>query len=377
MSSRTRFKEGWAKAIAIIMIVGGVVVPATSVVASTSQPRDNNANSILWGGCYTKVECQQKMLHGDGHNSAANIQHIYFSEGRGITMANFMSGDTVDGTVYKDGRVMVGNKVVATNSASIGRDKMTGSTKSGSVWMTSNQGAFLSNSIPAWVNMQGGTFHYLVIKSCGNAGVGKPTSKPTPTPTPKPTPTPSHTPSPTPTPSHTPTPTPSPSPSPSPSPTPGTFACVELIPKQVGGSTFSFTIKPSTTGNVKVTGYRFTFSDNTPVVDQTSNTVNHDVTNGTLTVNGQVKTTAGISEISDACSATVNVTTPTPSPSPSITPSPTPTPTGQVLGASLPATGPETVFGGIAGLTGIGLASRAYLRSRKGLLDAMRRKRTK
>ena len=61
-------------------------------------------------------------------------------------------------------------------------------------------------------------------------------------------------------------------------------------------------------------------------------------------------------------------------PTPTPTPVPTPTPTGQVLSANLPATGPETAFGGVAGLTAIGYASRAYLRSRKSVLDALRGK---
>ncbi len=82
-----------------------------------------------------------------------------------------------------------------------------------------------------------------------------------------------------------------------------------------------------------------------------------------------MKTSAGITQISDVCSAKVTVAGPT------STPTPTPTPTkGQVLSASLPDTGPETVFGGVAGLTAIGYASRAYLRSRKSVLDALRGK---
>jgi hypothetical protein len=58
-------------------------------------------------------------------------------------------------------------------------------------------------------------------------------------------------------------------------------------------------------------------------------------------------------------------------------PTPTPTPTGQVLGATLPATGPETLLGGVGGLTAIGYATRGYIRSRKSLLDALRGKNSK
>jgi hypothetical protein len=129
-------------------------------------------------------------------------------------------------------------------------------------------------------------------------------------------------------------------------------------------------VSPRVTGNVKITGYRFSFSDSTLVRDTAANVpyIDHQVTSGSLTVHGQVKTTAGISAISDACSATVSVNQPTPSPTP------TPTENGHVLGVSLPATGPEAALGGIAGISAIGVASRYYIRSRKSLLDALRRK---
>jgi hypothetical protein len=117
---------------------------------------------------------------------------------------------------------------------------------------------------------------------------------------------------------------------------------------------------------------------NTPYIDQT-------ITSGSLTVYGQVVTNMGTSYINGDCSATVNITasttpTPTPSVTPSVTPSATPTPTGQVLGTSttpLPDTGPESALGGVVGLSAIGVASRAYLRSRKSLMTNMRKHRTK
>jgi hypothetical protein len=145
----------------------------------------------MWGGCYTKQECTSKMTNGDGHHSAADIQRIYFSEGRGMTRENF--NNTVDGVVYKNGDVRVNGQLVATGARSIGRTNMAGSVQSGSVWERPTQTSFVADSIPAWVNMDGGKVNYFVIKSCGNWGHATPVSKPTPSPSVKP----SYSPSPT------------------------------------------------------------------------------------------------------------------------------------------------------------------------------------
>jgi hypothetical protein len=148
---------------------------------------------------------------------------------------------------------------------------------------------------------------------------------------------------------------------------------VELKPEKVQTNddksvTFRFTIVPETK-NVDITGYRFMFGDGSSAQDVSVDHIERSVNaGGSLRVEGQVKTSAGISAVSEACSATVTV-------APPVAPPPVVPPTGQVLGASLPATGPEAALGGIAGVSAIGVASRAYLRSRKSLLDSMRRKR--
>lgn len=279
MKSRIKFHEGWARAIAIVMIIGGIVVPVTSVLGAT-QPRDNDSNSIMWGGCYSMSECLTKINNGDGHHTSANLKQIYFNENRGITTTNFTAGTMVEGSVTKDGKVIVNGVTVATGAQSIGRNYINGSHKSGSVWERPTSVSFLSASIPAYVNMQGGVFHFAVIKSCGNAVRANAVV---------------FTPPKSPSPSKSVTPSPSKSPSPSPSP--------------------SKSASPSPSKSVS------------------------------------------------------------PSPSKSPTQSPSPSASPAVLGATLPETGPEAALGGVAGLTAIGLASRAYLRSRKSLVDSLRNKR--
>jgi hypothetical protein len=53
------------------------------------------------------------------------------------------------------------------------------------------------------------------------------------------------------------------------------------------------------------------------------------------------------------------------SPSPSASPD---------SGSTLPDTGPAAAIGGIAGVGSIGYASYVYLRSKKGVIDALRRR---
>ena len=213
---------------AIVLVLAASVLTPLAVSAAT-QPRDCDTNAIVYCGSYSKPELNKKIANGDTRNSAANLKQIFFNEGRGITAAGI--GSAVEGTVYKDGRVVVAGKTVATGAMSSGRQYMPGSTKQGSVWVRSVGASFASNSIPAYVNMDGGVFHWAIIKSCGNTVTAKAVPKPTPTPTPvptkTPTPTPTPTKTPTPSPTHTPSPTPVVTPTPTTTPTP---VPVETLP---------------------------------------------------------------------------------------------------------------------------------------------------
>jgi hypothetical protein len=322
---------------ASVLVMAGTMAPALTEAAS--QPRDCEANSIMWCGAYTKGEFDNKLRNGDGHNNAANLQKIYLHEGRGFTQSAFDSGSTVDGTVFKDGRVVVNGKVGGTGARTIGRDFMTGSVKSGGVWERPTSTSFASDSIPAWVNMSGGTMHWFVVKSCGNMGRGTAVAQ-TPAPV-KPTlaPTPLRT------------------------TTPLSFSCVSISvtqPDKVNKpNRFRFTVTPNTSGGVAVSGSRFDFSD-IGTVDSPTVSIDRDLNAGSsIKVDGHVKTTAGITATTAACSTSVTVQ-------------------GQVLSATtastpaLPATGAETALGGAAGLTAIGFATRSYMRSKKNLLGALR-----
>ena len=260
-------------------VIAGVAVASMLLAPAAvlaDGPRDCNNNSDMYCGAYTKAEFDQKLHDGDGKNSPQNLQQIYFNEGRGINMDDFMSDDTVEGTVTKDGRVIVTGTVVATDAWSTGRNQNPQATRNGSLWLSPNSAEFVRDQIDAWVNMKDGQFHWAIIKACGNTVVAKPVQRQTPTPPPPPvhhasTHQPERTP--TPTPSCTPTPTPTPRPHPTPAPTP-----VVTVTQAVAA--------PKT----------------------------------------------------------------------------------------MPATGPETALAGIGGFGAIGYAARGYIKSRKSLLESLRRK---
>lgn len=335
------------------MILFGTMVPAVTQAAS----QDCDANAVIWCGATSVGSLQHSYWNGDGHNSAASIEHIYAWFGITGSAINGMNTTSVNGTVTKSGQVLVGGKVVATGAVTGGRQNISGSTQESwggtTFWARKPSVSFLDNSLTAFVVMKNGQFQFAVLTACGNAVKATPVPKPTPTPTSTPKPTP------TPTPTKTPAPTQS-------------FSCVVLtptVPDKNKPSTFRFTVTPKVS-NVTLTGFRFSFDNGTPTVDTASDMafVDRTVDAGkSLTVHGQVKTSAGITDVSDACSATVSVKQAV-----------VPTQTPQVLAATtttLPATGPETALGGVAGLTAIGYAGRAYLRSRKSLIGSLRKPR--
>jgi len=166
---------------------------AATMFAGTAHAvvKDCDANAIMWCGAYGKTEWAYKLMGGDGHNSAANLQSIYKAYGVSVDEVKV----AVDGTVTKNGNVVVNGKTIATGAKSIGRQYMPGSVKQNGVWLRSTQTSFKSESLEAFVYTKNGVFEWAVIKSCGNVVVATPVTKPVPKPV-----TPAQTPAPTPAP---------------------------------------------------------------------------------------------------------------------------------------------------------------------------------
>jgi hypothetical protein len=281
-------KRSIAISFAMVTLASSLVF--APVVSASNQPKDCDSNAVMWCGAYSTSTLLDKINQGDGHNTAANLQHIYYNEGHGITEAEIKQA--VDGVLYRNGDIVVNGVKVATGGRGFGRIKMHDSdVRVGSLWLRADTNfAAGVTQLDAFVYMPDGKFQWAIMKPCGNIVIADAVVKPSPTVKPTTTPTPVK---------------PSPVVSPTATPTP---------------------VKPSPTPTVTPTPVR-------------------------------------------------------PTPSPTVTPTPTHSPSpspkkGDVLGdaTSLPATGPEGALAGATGVTAIGYSAVAYIRSRRDLLKALRRK---
>lgn len=200
------------------MVIGafiGVIVVfslrATNQVSalSISSPRDCDNNSVINCGALTTTELKTK------YGTTSGVAAIYNYFGISATDISAMGTTASAGAVHKDGRVTIGNTVVATNAITAGRLNIAGSTKVTSGGQTFYKRppsvSFNPESIAAYVVMKDGQFQFAILGACSNpviaTAIPKATPKPVITPTPTPTPAPpvSTTPS-TQTPPSTPTP---------------------------------------------------------------------------------------------------------------------------------------------------------------------------
>lgn len=163
MNVSTLVRSRGLKALGAIAMTLALVLPVATATAAY-EPRDRDSNAIMYGGAYSVSEWTQKYNGGDGRNSAASLKSIY--GGFGITPENMKN--TVAGTVTKSGNVVVNGKVVASNVWTSGRQPIGNSTAMNGVYLRPPAVSFLSESLPAFVNMEGGAFKYAVVKSCGN-----------------------------------------------------------------------------------------------------------------------------------------------------------------------------------------------------------------
>lgn len=152
------------KLAAILMVPLLAVAVFLPQIGNASGVRDCDENAVIKCGALSKSELISKIERGDGAHS--DLQKVFFQENRGITKTGIQN--SVEGTVTKSGTVVVNGKVVAKGVFSSGRSFMPGSTRDGSLWMRPPSVSFRSDSLDAFVLMEGGTFKSAILKSCGN-----------------------------------------------------------------------------------------------------------------------------------------------------------------------------------------------------------------
>jgi len=136
--------------------------------------RDCDSNAVIRCGARNFDELQTRYSQPD-------VAEIFSSFGiSDQDIANIRS-TAVEGQVTRGGDVIVNDQVVAKDAMTAGRQNIAGSTA-----MTSNgvtffrrppSVSFLSSSEPAFVVMDGGTFKFAIIASCGNPVIATPVVK--------------------------------------------------------------------------------------------------------------------------------------------------------------------------------------------------------
>lgn len=184
--------------------------PNASAAVDNSPDCDNVA--IIRCGVFSKSAMREKAAQND-------VPKIY----RAFNISQKdLQGDFVDGVVWRDGRVTVDGKVVATNAKTAGRNY--GGTPiegtNAGIYPTSK---FVTEGQTAFVKMIDGKFSFAVIKSCGNPVTATP-KNPEPKPEPK-------------------------------------FECVDLRAKAITRTKVTFTAKATASNGATIEKYEFGFGD--------------------------------------------------------------------------------------------------------------------
>jgi hypothetical protein len=228
----------------------GTATVAVSKVAAADC--DSSSNAIIYCGFSSPSNFISKVRGNDSGNGHHDLQSVYSFYGLNAADYDAFAAHAVAGKAYKDGRIVVGNKTVATAGKSIGREaapqgsgyfaqNIAGHTYYGNT----NGKAFASDSLPVYVLFDSqGNMKFAVIQSCGNPEFGTVVHS--------------------------------------------SASCNSLQKTAVAGelNTYNFTASASVSGNDTITKYVYNFGDGSPTVTMTngSTPVKHTYTKaGTFT----------------------------------------------------------------------------------------------
>lgn len=271
----------------------GLFIVASSVLAlngfvgsSSAQTIDDDPDcdtvAIIKCGAFTQPNLRAAAVKGD-------VPKVYAA--LGVSQSEL--GGMENGIVWKDGRVTVGDTVVATGAMTAGRwNNPTSDMKSIAGTdraYTMSTSHFVTDGQTAFVKIVDGQFKFAVIKACGNPVKATPKTQP-----------------------------------PKPPTTPQSFACTMLTPAKVSDSdtTYRFDAKATASGGAKISKYTFDFGDGKTTVMTTSGITTYTThtyadTAKTYTARVTVTGTADgktSDKTSSACTATVPIKPTTPPP---------------------------------------------------------------
>ena len=368
----------------LIVAAATLVLGAAATFGVITAQKSNAANScdkvnVVYCGTHSIDDFKAAYnSNKSGHASSptvkkdyTDLKKIYAAFGITESSVNSMnSSNTVVGTVYRDGRVVVNGKVVATDAKVAARFEANNSTPIAgtNAYTRYTKDDFKDDSAKAYVRIENGKMVYAILIDCGNPVTGTP--PPTP---PKPE---------------------------------ASYVCDVLrISKQVNRTTYEFEVQGSAK-NADITGYKFDFGDGktgSVASNQQKATTNHEYAKaGTYTVkatlvvkaDGKTKESqtadckvkvgvkseeckpgvpVGSKECEDNC--TVPGKEDLPKDSPKCKEDETPeTPTTPETPKEIPQTGATAALAGFAGLSSIGGATAYYMNSRRSLKNFLMRK---
>ena len=230
-----------------------------SAVVDNDPDCDNVA--IIRCGAFNMKTMREKASQGD-------VPRVF--NAFGIKQSE-LDGKFVNGIVWRDGRVTVDGKVVATNAMTAGRNfggTPIPNTNNAGKYPTSK---FVTEGQTAFVKMINGEFSFAIIKACGNPVSATPKEKPQPEPE---------------------------------------FECVKLTAEQISRTTYKFTAKATASGGANVEKYEFGFGDGIGVtVNESAYTYDYNAPGTyTATVAVHVKVNDNVKEVTaPACKVSVFV----------------------------------------------------------------------
>lgn len=151
-------------AIALATVAG---VAAIDQAINPASARDCSANAVAKCGVWSVSE----MRNAYNNDTTPGLRNIF--NGMGLSTATVNSATVKEGYVHKDGRVTIGNEVVATGAVSAGRqitnNQRTKHTHNGTVYYTSPASQFGANQYAAYIFLdKDGRFIGAVLLDCGN-----------------------------------------------------------------------------------------------------------------------------------------------------------------------------------------------------------------
>jgi len=217
------------------------VGPSTANAAIDNTPDCDNV-AIIKCGAFSESELRSEY----DKNTYGDLHRVYSAFG--ISRSDLSGFE--NGVVYRNGDVKIGDKVVATNAMTAGRNyggTPIANTKNVGKYSVSK---FVDEGQTAFIKMVNGKFSFAIVKACGNPVTGTPKTPPKPKPT---------------------------------------YSCDSLTAKKISRTEFEFTATGAAANGAKVTGYRFTFGDGKSTTS-TSRTVPHTYSKeGSYTVEVEIR----------------------------------------------------------------------------------------